>query len=231
VPLEIVLSSLFAPIRMLFHTRFVLTNLMGRTVGWKSQPREDAETGWREAFTHHAGDTIFACVWAALLFRLSPDYFWWVMPVVGALILSIPVSVLVSKIELGDRARRLGLFVIPEEIEPPRELVDLDSNMAEAKRRGQEMPEAWRDGFAMAVADPAMNAVHRCLLGPRRRLRSAIRESRRVLMEKVALAGPASADTRTRRIILNDPDLIEEIHARVWRCDDDEVAERWGIGA
>jgi membrane glycosyltransferase len=216
---------------MIFHTRFVITNLMGRTVGWKSQPREDAETSWREAFTHHAADTIFACFWAALLFRLSPDYFWWVMPVVGALILSIPVSVLVSKIELGDSARRLGLWVIPEEVEPPRELVELDANMAEARKLGDARPRAWRDGFAMAVADPAMNAVHRSMLGPRRRMKAAIRDARRRLLDAVVAGGPDAADTRTRKIILNDPELIEEIHVRVWRCDDDEAAERWGIGA
>jgi membrane glycosyltransferase len=231
VPIEIVLSSLFAPIRMIFHTRFVITNLMGRTVTWKSQPREDAETGWREAFTHHGGDTLFACVWAALLLRLSPHYFWWVMPVVGALILSIPVSVLVSKIGLGDRARRLGLFLIPEETGPPRELVELDANMADAKTRADALPEPWRDGFAMAVADPAMNAVHRSLLGPRRRLKAAIRDARRQLLDAVVTGGPGAADTRTRRIILNDPELIEEIHLRVWNCDDDAVARRWGIGA
>jgi len=230
VPIEIVLSSLFAPIRMIFHTRFVITNLMGRTVGWKSAPREDAETTWKEAFTHHAADTAFACVWAGLLYRLSPAYFWWVMPVVGALILSIPVSVLVSKIELGDRARRLGLFVIPEEVEPPRELTELDANMADAQAYAKSRPAAWRDGFAMAVADPAMNAMHRSMLGPKRRLRVAIREARRAVLEKVVAGGPEAADNRARRIILNDPELIEEIHHRVWRSDDDAVLRAWGVG-
>lgn len=230
VPLEILLSSLFAPIRMVFHTRFVLTNLLGRTVGWKSQPREDAETTWREAFTHHAGDTVFATIWAALLFRLSPDYFWWVTPVVGALILSIPVSVLVSRIELGDKARRLGLFVIPDEVDPPRELVELDERMAEAKEHTAELPAPWRDGFAMAVADPIMNAVHRSLLGGPRRLRASIREARWNLLGDLLVGGPESADNRTRKIVLNDPELIEEMHQRVWQCDDEDVSKLWGVG-
>ncbi len=229
VPIEIVISSLFAPVRMVFHTRFVITNLMGRTVGWKSQPREDAETGWAEAITHHGGDTLFACAWAALLFWLSPDYFWWVMPVVGALIVSIPVSVLVSKIELGDRVRRLGLFVIPEEVEPPRELLELDDRFAEAKRLQDAKPAPWQDGFALAVVDPGMNAVHRCLLGPKRQLAESIREARREVMERVVRAGPDSAEVRARRILLSDPAIVEEIHRRVWTCDDDEIVERWGI--
>ncbi|HEY2776024.1 MAG TPA: glucans biosynthesis glucosyltransferase MdoH [Candidatus Binatia bacterium] len=230
VPIEIVLSSLFAPIRMIFHTRFVITNLMGRTVGWKSQPREDAETTWKEAITHHGGDTVFACMWAGLLFWLSPHYFWWVMPVVGALILSIPVSVFVSKIDLGDRIRRLGLFVIPEEVEPPRELQELDSQMAGAFEYAASRPAPWRDGFALAVADPLMNAVHRCQLGGPRRVRSQIREARRSALDGVVTAGPASVDVKRRRMILNDPELIEEIHWRLWRCDDDEITRRWGVG-
>ena len=231
VPIEIVLSSLFAPIRMLFHTRFVLTNLMGRTVGWKSQPREDAETSWREAITHHGGDTVFACIWAGLLFRLSPDYFWWVMPVVGALILSIPVSVMVSKIELGDAARRRGLFVIPEETNPPRELEELDIAMAEAKGLHAALPEAWQDGFALAVADPGMQAVHRSLLGGRRQWTPEIRDARNEILDAVAAGGPAAADNRSRRIILNDPELLDELHRRVWQCSDDDLATLWGVEA
>jgi len=33
-----VISSLLAPIRMVFHSRFVLLNLLGRTVTWRSLP-------------------------------------------------------------------------------------------------------------------------------------------------------------------------------------------------
>ncbi|MGH7822481.1 MAG: glucans biosynthesis glucosyltransferase MdoH, partial [Candidatus Binatia bacterium] len=42
--LETVASSLLAPIRMVFHTKYVLTNLIGRTVSWRSPPRGDLET-------------------------------------------------------------------------------------------------------------------------------------------------------------------------------------------
>ena len=229
VPIEILLSSLFAPIRMVFHTRFVITNLMGRTVGWKSSPREDAETTWSEALTHHGGDTVFACIWAGLLFWLSPAYFWWLTPVIGALVLSIPVSVLVSKIALGDWVKRAGLFVIPEEVEPPRELLDVDANMAATAAHMKTLPAPWHDGFVMAVADPKLNAVHRSTLGPRRRKKAAIREQRRLILESVIEKGPASADRRAQNIILNDQDLIEEIHRRVWRCDDDDACRSWGI--
>ena len=83
----------FAPIRMVFHSRFVVQNLIGRTVPWHSQEREDAETGWREAVRHHGLDTLFASAWGAGLYWLNPAYFWWVTPIIVALILSVPLSV------------------------------------------------------------------------------------------------------------------------------------------
>ena len=108
VVLEILLSSLLAPIRMVFHSRFVLQNLIGRTVTWGSQEREDAETRWREAIRYHGLDTIFASAWGIGLYWLNPSYFWWVTPIITALILSIPTSVLASRVRLGDRARARG---------------------------------------------------------------------------------------------------------------------------
>ena len=60
VLLEVLLSSLLAPIRMVFHSRFVVQNLLGRTVQWRSQGREDEATSWGEAVRHHGLDTVFA---------------------------------------------------------------------------------------------------------------------------------------------------------------------------
>ena len=70
--LEILLSSLLAPIRMVFHSRFVVQNLLGRTVQWRSQGREDAETRWWEAIRRHGFDTVFASAWGISLYWLNP---------------------------------------------------------------------------------------------------------------------------------------------------------------
>ena len=119
VVLEIIVASLLAPIRMVFHTRFVLLNLIGRTVAWRSSRREDSETTWRDALAHHGVDTVVATGWGVSLYWLNPQYFFWVLPIVAALVLSVPLSVLTSRISVGRSARRLRLFVIPEEIAPP----------------------------------------------------------------------------------------------------------------
>src|SRR5213595_2453347 len=228
VLLEILLSSLLAPIRMVFHSRFVLLNLLGRTVGWRSQGREEITTTWREALRHHGLDSLFASAWGAGLFWLSPGYFWWVTPVIGALILSVPLSVYTSRSSLGERARRWGLFVIPEETAAPPELQDLRELARAARRRTEALPPRERDGFVRAAVDPCVNALHRALLGRSRSLAPRLRAVREALLERALAEGPASLTVRERRILLGDPDLTDALHRRVWELPDRERAARWG---
>jgi len=216
VLLEVVLSSLFAPIRMLFHSKFVVQNLLGRTVSWGSQTREDSETGWWEAIRHHGLDTLFATAWGASLFWLNPQYFWWVTPIICGLILSIPISVLASRVRLGNRARARRLFMIPEESAPPTELRDLDQNLLVAEEQAAHVPALGLDGFVRAAVDPYINALHRSLLGNRRRLKASIRATRHALLERALVDGPGALSIRERRILLSDPDMVDQLHQRIW---------------
>jgi membrane glycosyltransferase len=50
--LESIFSILMAPIRMAFHSQFVIQTLMGRGVGWGAQVRGDQETSWRDALRY-----------------------------------------------------------------------------------------------------------------------------------------------------------------------------------
>jgi membrane glycosyltransferase len=230
VVLEILLSSLLAPIRMVFHSRFVVQNLIGRTVTWRSQEREDAETHWREAIRHHGLDTLFASAWGIGLYWLNPSYFWWVTPIITALILSIPTSVLASRVRLGDRAHARGLFLIPEETAPPQELRDLSDNPRVAQQPPPSYP-AERDGLVRVAVDPYINAMHRALLGPHGTLRPSIRTARRALLDRTLLKGPDALSERERKMLLYDPDLVSELHQRVWALDDGGQVPGWGRAA
>ncbi len=228
VVLEIILSSLLAPIRMVFHSRFVVQNLLGRTVTWRSQGRTDAETGWREALRHHGLDTLVASAWGIGLYWLNPGYFWWLTPIITALILSVPLSVFASRVRLGDRLRAWGLFVIPEETALSPELRDLRDNFQSAQRAAQTLPDAERDGFVRVAVDPYVNALHRALLGKRRALKPSVRAARHALLERALADGPAALSARHRKFLLYDPDLISELHHRVWALADRGRAARWG---
>jgi membrane glycosyltransferase len=214
---ELVLSALLAPIRMLFHTRFVLATLAGRAVQWRSPPRADAETTWDEALRQHGGHTLIGIVWACGVYWLNPAFLWWLSPVVGALIVSVPLSVYSSRVSLGRRARAAGIFVIPEEYAPPLEI----RSAADARRVAQRLP-----GFADAVADPRVNALV-CATG-RRRLRPspAMQAESERLMKTAAKVGFAGLAAAQRMRLLSDPMALSRLHRSAQDAADPNPARR-----
>jgi membrane glycosyltransferase len=218
VVVEVVFASLFAPIRMVFHSRFVVLNTIGRPIVWRSQVRGEAETGWREALRHHGVDTVVATAWGATVYSLNPEYFWWLTPIVVALLLSVPLSIVASRVGWGERARRAGLFLIPEETAPPAELRDLDALLAESRETG--------DGFVRAALDPGVNALHQALLRGPRRLAPAVRTARRAFLERALRLGPEALGNRERRVLLFDPEATSALHRGVWDLPDERF-ETW----
>jgi len=87
-------------------------------VHWKSPPREDAQTHWGDAVRRHGLHTVIGIVWAAIVYWLNPSFLWWLSPVVGALIVSIPLSVFSSRVSLGRRMRRLSPLLTPKSRRP-----------------------------------------------------------------------------------------------------------------
>lgn len=116
--LEIVFSILMAPIMMMLHTYFVGTLLIGRVTGWDPQHRSERGLGVREA-SSSLGVLFFAAIaWGALLLSAAPERAWWVMPVLIGLALAVPVTVWSSRGTVGERLRRAGLLLTPEETSP-----------------------------------------------------------------------------------------------------------------
>jgi len=228
VVLESVLATLLAPIRMAFHSRFVLLNLMGREVPWISQRREDRETPWRDALRHHGRDALVALAWGSAVLWIAPTYFFWLTPVLVALVLSVPLSVLTSRVRLGEAARRGGLFLTPEETSPARELRDLYIAAVEMNAARDWRPPKERDGFVRAAVDPYVNALHCTLQRGERRLRPSIERERRGWLERALAQGPDALGSIERRVLLSDPELAAELHRRIWELEDEDLAEQWG---
>ena len=65
------------------------------------------------------------------MLNIAPDFFWWLVPVITGLVLSIALTVWTSRTDVGQWARRTGLFLTPEETDPPRELRRLAATEAE----------------------------------------------------------------------------------------------------
>lgn len=205
--LEMLFSAALAPIRMLFHTRYVVFALLGFSVKWKSPPRDDAQTLWRDALRRHGIGTVFGLVWLGAIYWLNPDFLWWLLPVAGSLALAIPLSVFSSRVSLGRAARNVRLFLIPEESIPPRELRWLRANM----RRAITPPD-----FRTAVVDPAVNALVSLSERRRRTMPTAARTQRNWTVDEAARLSPDALDEVTRNRLLSDPDSMARFHQRVW---------------
>lgn len=207
VLMEALTAMLLAPVRMLFHTTFVVSALCGLRAQWKSPPREDAETTWGEALQRHGFHTLIGVVWAAGVYWLNPSFLLWLMPVVGALMLSIPMSVYSSRVSLGQRLRKWGFFVIPEEVHPPEELRRMRSHL---------LGSGPTPGFVEAVVDPLANALACASANVRQAQPAALREGALRLVDHAVRSGPTALTPRQKGALLGDAPALSRLHFQVW---------------
>jgi len=233
---ETVFSTLHAPLLMLWHTRFVVTNLFGASVGWSQQRRGPDGTTWLSAIGRHWGHTLIGLVWGVFMWRLNQVLFWWFTPVFTGMVLSIPLSVWTSRRSLGARARKLGLFLTPEETKPPVELVSLRSQLRIHEMTDDTTPRRAHAGLAEAVLDPYVNAIHVSLLREKQlnpvyaeqlAKLGAGREEVRTLGRKLLTEGPAQLTAVERFLILTDAHAMVRLHQQAWLRPDESLAPWW----
>ncbi|MCC7079071.1 MAG: glucans biosynthesis glucosyltransferase MdoH [Burkholderiales bacterium] len=202
---EMIVSALLAPIRMIFHTQFVTAALAGRSVQWKSPPREDVETTWTEALHRHGGQTLLGMLWVGGVYGLNPAHVWWLLPVGGALALSIPVSVILSRASLGRRLRARGLFLIPEEASGSTEI-----------RRTAELTRAAVQAidFVAVIVDPVANA-RASAMAPHGHRGGHVRASAEALLQRALAQGPQALSARDKMTLLEDSRLLRALHEQV----------------
>lgn len=205
--LEIFVSSLLAPIRMWFHSNFVLVTLMGRQIKWSPQCRTDNAIAWPVAIRVHGFSTLLGLGWIAGVWKLNPAASVWLLPVAIPLVLSIPLSVYSSRIGLGRAARRWRLFVIPEEIHPPQVIKYLLAGVQERSRQKSQT-----EVFARVVADPEANAIHVGLLRGKVPRSTEARARNKSLQEKALRQGPASLTRSERAYLLRDAKTMAALH-------------------
>ncbi|MGF1643961.1 MAG: glucans biosynthesis glucosyltransferase MdoH [Thiotrichales bacterium] len=223
VALEALLSALLAPVRMLFHSRYVVMTLVGRDVRWGTQTREDVQTRWSDALVHHGFGTLLALAWGAYIYYLDPKFLLWTSPIIVALVLAPAVSVVSSKRSLGLLASRLRLFRIPSETAREPLLRDLDHIIADENNARINAPT----GFAKAVIDPVVNAIHISLLPKDKQYPPDTQSELLALRDKVFVEGPDAINPREKFRLLTDPDSIRWLHRQLWRSNQPEVLTAW----
>ena len=234
---ETLFSTLHAPLLMLWHTRFVLTNIAGISVGWTTQSRTADGTDWLYAIQRHWGHTLIGLVWGWFTWKLEPGLFWWFTPVLAGMVFSVPLSVLTSRRTLGAQAKSAGLFLTPEETRPPMELVSLRSRMKihdltdDDSRRSRA-----HAGLANAVLDPYVNAIHVTLLREKQlnpvyaehlaRI-GAGTDAVREWGEKLLAGGPEKLKLSERMAVMADQRVMVWLHQQVWVRPEEKLAPWW----
>jgi membrane glycosyltransferase len=241
---ETIFSTLHAPLQMLWHTRFVITNLFGFSVGWSPPARTDSGTTWLFALRRHWGHTLIGLVWGTLMWWLGPTLFWWFTPVLAGMALSIPLSVLTSRRQIGARLRKLGLFLTPEEISPPPEIVALRARMKVHEITGDTsdataagaVPRRPHAGLAEAVLDPYVNAIHVSLLREKQLNPTYAEQLSKLgagsdavgaLGEKLLAAGPDKLTQPERMAVMADQRVMVWLHQQAWLRPDEKLAPWW----
>jgi membrane glycosyltransferase len=234
--LETAFSTLHAPLQMLWHTRFVVTILLGMGVNWGPQKRTADGTAWSFAIQRHWGHTVAGLAWGGLVLWLDRATFWWFAPVFAGLVLSIPLSVLTSRSSLGARTRSLGLFLTPEETSPPPELDTLRMRMATMAGAGEADARPRDSGLAEIVLDPYVNAIHVSLLREKKlnpeyaealaRLGTGQPEVR-LLGEKLLTEGPDALKPEEKVLVMSDAETMPWLHRQIWLRPGSTLAPWW----
>ncbi len=229
---EVLFSTLHAPLQMLWHTRFVITIICGMGVNWGTQNRSADGTAWSYAIARHWGHTLIGLVWGTAVWTLDRSAFWWFMPVLAGMVLSIPLSVLSSRSTYGEWARQMSLFLSPEETEPPEEIASLRERMAQV----ESQPPILQTGIEQVVLDPYVNAGHVSLLREKRLHPVYAVELAKItsqhpqlqsLGDKLLLEGPTALKAPERLAVLSDPEVVSWLHRQAWIRPPERLHPSW----
>lgn len=209
--LEIIWAALLSPSMMLFQSNFVLTTLLGGQVAWGAQHRDERRISWEEAFERQGGHMLLGIVLFAGTWMWAPSLLPWLIPLVGGLLLSVPMSIYSASATLGVAAQKLGLFLTPPEVEVPAILTRSDALTEERKLELGANPP---DVLTSVLNDPQFNAVHLAFLAIERPPRADGTVLSRA-SEKVLNQGPTTLTVEERRALLSDGDALLALHLRL----------------
>ncbi|TBN48027.1 glucans biosynthesis glucosyltransferase MdoH [Hansschlegelia quercus] len=208
--LEIILSSLFAPIMMLVQSGSVFQILAGGATGWNPQRRDDGSIPFADIVRRHRWHTVLGVVALGAGAAIAPSLVAWMSPTIAGLLLAIPLSWLSGHLGSGLALKRLGLMLIPEETNIPE-------IATAARENGRRLAAAGVDeGDALATvhADEKFFAAHERMLAIAPARKKGVIEADRV-MAAAKLSEAETLDdakawltTKEKTIVLQDRALL-----------------------
>ncbi len=124
---ELVMSTLMAPVVAMAVAVFVFGLLFGKRIDWRAQPRGDRTVSWGEAARSFWPQTAFGLALLGLFGAMLPAVLPWAAPVLAGLLVAIPLAVVTAAPSLGRLSAANGLCDIPEDPHPPTALTRLEA--------------------------------------------------------------------------------------------------------
>jgi membrane glycosyltransferase len=215
VLLEASASILIAPIMMVFHVTFVISSLVGRGIQWATQRRQETTTSFAEAFAAHGLHTIYGLAATLLLAAFAPGLLWWFSPLLAGLVLSIPLSMLLSSVRLGRWLSSRGLLAITEETATPRLLRRQRGLIMVMGALGRSRGRV--DPFLQVIVDPGFNALHIAMLKSAGNALT-LQDAQTQALQRVAFyGGPARMSNDDRLRILASEPALRWLHLAAWK--------------
>jgi membrane glycosyltransferase len=127
------------------------------------------------------------------------------------LVLTIPISVWSSRTSLGAWSKQRGLFLTPEEVNPPPILERMHRELAETESRPWA---ASRDALQWILEDAQIREAHLAMLDSRAKEPDPLRQNYlEGLRLKVSPTGAHTLTPKEKRDLLLDGDSIRALHA------------------
>ncbi len=209
--LEILLSALIAPIRMVSQVTCLVAAVSDTSMDWAAARRDERTWSLRRALRTQGLETFVGVVLAVALFGVARGLALWLAPVWVGLVLAIPIDALLSSRRLGRALRARGLLVTPAEAEPP----EVIRRALELEREHALSPGSFASRFESFIGDSWLNALHVGLLrsAGSRELSASVVEP---LFEAVLAGGIGELSKRESMVVLSDAKVMERLHRH--RC-------------
>jgi membrane glycosyltransferase len=208
--IELLLSTLLAPVQMLLQSVFVATILGGRGGGWGSQRRDGEAISWTEGWSQLGWQSAIGVGLTIFVARAASDLTWWLAPLLAGLTLAVPLTVLTTRERLAACVARLGLLRTPEETAPPPLLVRTDRLEA----TWHTMLGSPVGALQRLMADPSLLALHLAILPQHSDWQAVDAGVLASARDKLAAGGDPARLTRAEvTALLFDPSFLEGLAA------------------
>ncbi len=115
-----------------------------------------------------------------------------------------------SRSGLGLKTKKAKLFLIPEEYDPPKELIDTDRYVELNRQR------VLKNGFMHALFNPAFNALATALATSRHKHSQLLDHARDRRVDQALSDAPEKLGREQRLQLISDPVVLARVHTRLW---------------